>query len=292
LIDLGGMLGERKSDIYKLIPAKQVPISIISRKQEDYLSAFSDSKLNFPIIAKPNIGFKGFLVAKLNDKNQLINYMNSTKGEEIILQEFVDLAHEYSLLYYRIPYTKESGISSLIEKIYPFVYGDGQSTLQQLIQQFKNPFLKRAWVLDKWKSELQRIPAKGEKIILDPIGNYSRGAKFYSMAQFIDEDLLKATQQFFNKIEGMDFGRIDLKANSLEAYKTGEFKVLEINGAKSEPLHIYDPNESFLSIIKSVHRHWMIVVKIVKERRKHAFDFPSTSSGWKSFQMLKKLTKS
>ena len=35
---------------------------------------------------------------------------------------------------------------------------------------------------------------------------------------------------------GVNFGRLDVKAASLEALKKGEFKLLEINGAKAEPV--------------------------------------------------------
>ena len=83
---------------------------------------------------------------------------------------------------------------------------------------------------------------------------------------------------------------MDFKADSLEGYKEGKFGILEINGTKSEPLHIYDPQYNFFKRVKILKHHWSIIRDIVNARLKHTdFKFPSTSYGLKSLFAIKKL---
>ena len=291
VIELGGMLDEHKSDIYNLLPGSHIPKTVISRKGQNYISALALNDLHFPLILKPNVGFKGHLVVKVNNEEEMHYYFEQSDGREILIQEYIDLPREYSIMYFRYPISRRSGISSVIEKKYPYTTGDGVKSLNRLVEDYNNPFLDKEWVFKSFKKELNRIPAKGEKIILDSIGNYSRGAKFYSLNEVIDEELINATDQFFSHIKGLNFFRMDIKSDSLEAYKSGSFKILEINGAKSEPLHIYDPKYSFAKISKDIHRHWSILNSIVKETQFEREKLPSFKSGWKSYKAVKKLMK-
>lgn len=291
VIELGGMLDEHKTDIYNLLPDSHIPKTVISKRSQNYISAITINELQFPLILKPNVGFKGHLVAKVDNEEEMHFYFSQSDDREILIQEYIDLPKEYSIMYYRFPVSRKSGISSLIEKKYPYTTGDGKKSLKQLIEGYKNPFLDKQWVLEKFKTELNRVPRNGEMIVLDSIGNYSRGAKFFSLNETIDQDLIHATDQFFSHISGLNFFRMDIKAKSLEAYKSGSFKILEINGAKSEPLHIYDPKYSFARIAKDIHRHWSILNAIVKESQFERNKLPSFKSGWKSYKTVKKLMK-
>ena len=291
-ISFGGMLDEKKSEIYQFLPEVSIPKTIVFRKNEDVLKILETSKLKFPIILKPNIGYKGYMVSKVKSIREVLNYLNKVDDRELLIQEYIDYQHEYSLLYYRMPNSAKSGISSLIEKKYPDVVGDGQTTLRKLIHDKKNPFINKELVYEKFADQLETIPSEGEKIIIDNVGNYSRGAKFYDMSTSIDHDLVLAADRYFENISGINFCRLDFKAESLQAFKNGDFKIMEINGAKSEPLHIYDPNLSYLSIFKSVHTHWQILRRIVEERIAMSFELPSFRNGLKSYVTVKRLMKS
>jgi hypothetical protein len=91
----------------------------------------------------------------------------------------------------------------------------------------------------------------------------------------------------FFSFEGLNFGRLDVKAESLEALKQGNFLLLEINGAKAEPVHIYDPQMSIYKIMSDIRFHWNTLFHIVKENISHAKN-PSSVEGLKSFRSLKK----
>lgn len=292
-IDLGGMLDENKSDIYDLLPSEYVPVTIKITPNNWNPEMLDDAGLKFPLIVKPNIGFKGYKVKMVDDINALHTFLSyQDESREWLIQEFIDHKKEYSLLYWKYPDGKNCGISSLIEKIYPYVTGDGVHDLNTLLRRYINPFLDKEDLTRRLENRWNEVPADGEKIVLDVIGNYSRGAKFLSLMECIDQPLIDATERFFEAVAGIDFFRLDFKADSLEDYMDGRFKILEINGAKSEPLHIYDPKFSFLERFEILNLHWKKMSEIVKYRKKNSnYRFPTTRYGLKSLFTIKKLVK-
>ena len=69
-------------------------------------------------------------------------------------------------------------------------------------------------------------------------------------------------------MEGIHYGRFDLKCKSIELLKAGKgFKILEFNGIASEPAHIYDPEYSTLQGYKDFFNHWKIIYQISKMQR-------------------------
>lgn len=292
-IDMGGMLDEDKSDIYRLLPQGKVPHTIIYKGRSVTSEELENVNISFPCIAKPNIGFRGYKVMYAHNLNQLNHFLlQQDQSREWLIQEFVDFQREFSLLFYRYPDSGKCGITSFIEKIYPAVTGDGQKTIGQLIDAYHNPFLDEQVIQTNWQKRWHEVPDVGEKIILDPIGNYSRGAKFFSLQEEIDEELVEATSRFFADVKGLYFFRMDFKANSIEDYKSGDFKILEVNGMKSEPLHMYDKRHGFGENAKTIHQHWKIVRDIVRERKRDKnFRFPTTAYGLKALFAIKRLVK-
>ena len=133
-IYLGGMLDDRKTDIYEMVPDKYLPKTIMY-EPDDITSVVLDVEENFdyPIIAKPNVGFRGFLVHKIDSREELENVVSKYKGKELLIQEFLTESREYSVMFYNIK-NEESGISSLVEKHFPGVTGDGVKSLRELIE--------------------------------------------------------------------------------------------------------------------------------------------------------------
>lgn len=284
------MFDDRKSDVYKLLPSFWIPKTVLVTQSGKELDKALEG-LDYPIIIKPDIGFKGFLVAKVDNDEQLSEYKKLYGSKDFLLQEFVDYRREYSVLMYRYPKTGVVGVSSFIEKTYPEVVGDGIRSLEQLIDEDQNPFLKKEWIKEKFQDELTSTLAKGEVKRVDIIGNYSRGAKFHSLNETIDDNLVEWAANLFKQVDGIDFCRLDLKADSVEAMKKGEFKLLELNGAKSEPLHIYDPKYTFTRILKDIHLHWKILAQIAQQRIKLSYEMPPLIDGVKSWWITKNIVK-
>ena len=286
-IYLGGMLDERKSDIYKLIPKSYLPSTRLYKTPSINDAEAIIKEFDFPIILKPNIGFKGFMVKRIEDMEQLKGALNEYNGKELLIQEYLDESFEYAVMYYYID-ENTYGVSSFVEKHLPFVVGNGIQTLRELIENSPNPFLNKTWILKSNHLALDEVIPNKETRLVDHVGNYSRGSKFENLNNKINQDLIESINHFFRNIQGMNFCRLDLKADSLDHLKSGQFKVLEINGAKSEPLHIYDSQTNILQILKSIHQHWLILFKIVRKNI-NQFEIPSSLEGIRSYYSLKKL---
>jgi D-alanine-D-alanine ligase-like ATP-grasp enzyme len=242
------------------------------------------------LIVKPNVGLKGFKVFKIGNEGELEAFFedNDVKKREWLLQEYLNHDKEFSVLFYRYPKEQKYGVSSFIEKTYPAVTGDGMKSLKTLIDQYNNPFLIKKDVYKRLSDELETIPKKGDTIILDFIGNYGRGAKFHSKMEYVSEEMCSMLSTLFQKADGLNFFRIDLKSNSIDDFLKGKFKVLEINGMKSEPLHIYDAESTFFDNSKIIKEHWSIIENITREQRALLKELPSFRQGLKSLISIKK----
>lgn len=286
-IYLGGMLDDRKSDIYDLVPEVYLPKTKLFVPSdtdivEDILKEFS-----FPIMTKPNVGFRGYLVRKVDDIEELESVISQYIGKELLIQEFLAEAHEYSIMYY-FNNANDRGISSLVEKHLPKITGDGKRTVDELITAMNNPFLNRDWVLEKNNDVLHQVLPLGESLLIDHVGNHARGTKFEDLRHEVDEQLMASIKTFFHHVPGMNFCRLDIKADNLAALKEGKFKLLEINGAKSEPLHMYDPSLNYGEVIKAIRDHWKTLFRIVRSNI-DTMDIPSSMEGIRSYYALKKL---
>ena len=78
----------------------------------------------FPLIAKPDIGFRGYLVKKINSQTDLENYLKNN-SIAIILQEYVGYEKEIGLFYYKIPGETKGKITSITLKKFITVTGNG-----------------------------------------------------------------------------------------------------------------------------------------------------------------------
>lgn len=285
-IKLGGMLDDRKTDTYDLVPSRYLPKTILYNPDKTDLS-----HLVYPLIAKPNVGFKGFNVSEIKNLEELNSYISENQDTEIILQEFIHLKREYSILFYKLPKSQNIGISSFVEKTFPFVIGDGKSDLEALIDNHTNPFLNKTTSKKTNTTSLKSILKKGEKRIIERIGNYSRGSRFISLNHCIDDQLLNSIDDFQKQLNGIHFFRLDLKSNDIDAIKRGDFKILEINGAKGEPLHIYDKKIPWFQKIRDIKNHWLIMQQVVSQTIKEDEVFMPVNAVWDSFTRAKNLTK-
>ena len=89
--------------------------------------------------------------------------------------------------------------------------------------------IERLQKLDKL--DLSAIPLLGEQVIIEPIGNHSRGSMFADFNTLKSEIITRFFQTLTEQIEDLNFARYDLKVMSDSDLSTGEnLKILEING--------------------------------------------------------------
>jgi hypothetical protein len=263
----GGFLMESKKEIYDLIPEEFYPTTLFfaaNTPGEVVLKETDQGKLKFPVVGKPDIGMKGMMVKKLENKNDLLEYALNSKVD-FLMQEFVPYQNEVGIFYYRYPNEGKGHISGIVKKEFLAVTGDGVSRVEQLLLKNKRAVLQLPVLKKAEKDKMNIVLKSGEELILVPYGNHVRGAKFLDDSQLIDEELTNTIDSICRKVNGFYFGRLDIRYKSWEELKQGKnFSIIELNGSGSEPTHIYDPRHSVFWAWKEITKHWRILYRISK----------------------------
>ena len=290
-IDFGGMIGEKKSEIYDLIPEKYIPkTKLISIG--DLQSATSEAeRIGLPIIAKPNIGERGTWVEKVEDLDQLTQYVERCPVD-FLIQELVDYSIELGVFYVKYP-GSEGKVTSIVRKDFLEVVGDGKSTVKELLLRSTRARMTADLESDFVKSVENEVINKGERLLIEPIGNHCRGTGFLNDNDQIDEALNKAFNQLAEDIPDFYFGRFDLRCRSYEDLKKMEhFKIIELNGAGAEPGHIYQPGYSLIQAYKDIFWHLRVLSDISIANRKRGHSYWSFKDGlrkWRSHKRYNRL---
>ncbi|NCI50820.1 NRDE family protein [Sediminibacterium roseum] len=287
-IENAGFTLERKSRIYALLPGTSYPSTLfvpmnetpdaLLKKRTQYFSTY-------PLIAKPDIGERGTGVKLLHSDDDLMEYRNNNRID-FLLQEFIDYPCEAGIFYYRIPGESKGRISGIVGKELLGVTGDGTSTIEMLIKKENRFFLQWPVMKKQYGAMLQTILPAGESKQLVPYGNHCRGAKFTDLSDKATLKLQNTIDELCSQIPGFYYGRLDIKYRSWEELCDGKFfSIIELNGAGSEPTHIYDPKHSLFFAWKEIVRHWNILYRIgMRNQKKAGVRFMKTSEG---LRMLK-----
>lgn len=283
VIETGGVMGESKINILNRIPALLLPKTIFVKQEKMSETEISErllmKQMTYPLIAKPDIGERGFLVEKLNSEEDLWAYIERITVD-FLIQEFIDYPVEISVLYYRLPSVDKGQITSFCIKETLKVKGDGVSTIETLMEAYPRATLQLPRFRKNYPAILKDIPQKGEVVELEPIGNHSRGTTFLNGNHHIDEQLVAVFDTIGFQMENIYYGRFDMKCASIEKLKKGvDFKILEFNGIASEPAHIYQPGYSIFQAYKDLWRHWEIIFQISEEQKERGI----TAMSWKDW---------
>lgn len=269
-IELGGFFGESKIRILQQIPKKYIPKTIFIPLKwtiEEISQKMELDGMEFPIVAKPNVGERGTYVERLSEFSGLVTYKEKSTAD-FIIQEFIEYPIELGVLYYRMPFESKGFISSITLKEFLSVTGDGHSTILSLLE--KND--RARFQLKKWKKQrkqaLYEVLSAGEVRIMEPIGNHCRGTKFINANHLINDKVQGVFNTIALPIEGFYYGRFDLKVKSWEDLEAGtNIGIMELNGVSSEPGHIYDPANSLINAYKDLAWHWNLLSKISQQNK-------------------------
>lgn len=268
-----GIGTESKFETTMLIPEKYRPKTILIKPNTEYnkiITAINKQQIQFPLIAKPDIGFRGLLVQKVHTETELQTYFKKYGMIAIIIQEFLNYENECGVLYFRYPENKTGNITSLTLKKFLAVTGDGKSTLKELILNDERAKLYIELFTEIHQNELNTVPNKDKVVKLTAIGNHSKGTQFINGNHLISKTLIKTFDTLNKKIPGWYYGRIDLKYNSFSSLENGtDFKIIEINGILAEPTHIYDAKKfTYFQALKTIRTHWKSIYKIATVNNK------------------------
>ncbi|MFM8372424.1 MAG: hypothetical protein ACKOCO_08555 [Bacteroidota bacterium] len=283
-IPLGGAFGESKSAILRLLPTGIVPAWILVRPQQpaqEILRQLEEAGIPFPLIAKPDIGERGFLVKKMNTPEELTAHL-SLYPVPFILQEFLTLPKEGAVLFHRFPGADgRFDITSVCLKEFMRVRGDGKSSIRDLMEKDVRYLFHVERFQRNHPELLAMIPAPEEDVLLEPVGNHARGTMFISGNHLADDLMKQAFESHCRQIKGVYYGRFDLKYDSEEALRRGEFKVMELNGITSDPAHVYDPQHGGFRALRDFWQHWTIIYRLHRALKKEGVYPTPLSEVWK-----------
>jgi hypothetical protein len=266
-IVMGGMFGESKYDVLMKIPQQYVPKTIritVPVTPENLRDTLKNHHLEFPLIFKPDLGERGFMVSRIHTETELAHYCSRIK-QDFIVQELVDLPLEYGVFYARHPSADEGKVVSVVMKEMLSVTGNGMATLQELI--LGNDRAKLQWKVlrEKFCGQLHDVVPAGTRLELVSIGNHARGTKFLDGSHLVNDQLSATFNAISRQIDGFYFGRFDIRCATLDDLYQGNIKVMELNGCGAEPAHIYDPQYSLFKAVKVLFVHWRTIFDIARE---------------------------
>jgi hypothetical protein len=266
-----GFLMESKQEIYDYFPKHLMPHTFRIHpgiSTQEVLQLCLMAGIGFPVILKPDIGMQGIAVCKVEDEESLQRIVEKI-SIPFIVQPFVEFPNEIGVFYIKLPGQKEGIITGVVKKEFVAVAGDGEHTIRELLLASDRYRLQLPALEISMGEKLDRVlPSKVEEILV-PFGNHARGALFLDVTEVFAPVIEQTITDAMSQVPDFHYGRLDIRYNSLEEmHHNKNWTIIELNGAGSEPTHMYDPSHSLLFAWKEIIRHWhyLFQVSIINRR--------------------------
>lgn len=252
-MEVGGLWGESKRQGLHLFgagaarwvapwialgPRPEAPDAALAQAR----AALAAGGIDFPIVAKPDRGYQGWGVRRLDDAAALRAYLAGVPSDmPLLLQAYVTFGGEAGVFYVRDPGAPRGHIASMAFCYAPHVVGDGASTLAALVE--ADPVLRANRAIyqarnpDLWTSTVPR----GRTQVLTDTRSARLGTVYRDGAACVTPALEAVVESIAHAVPHFHFGRLDIRFRSLAALQRGEgFFIVELNGAGAEMLHLWD----------------------------------------------------
>lgn len=283
-----GVMGDSKNKVLSLIPAGFIPKSVFLPEHPNLQQStclIQKKGMEYPFVVKPDVGERGKGVEIIRNESEFAAYLRG-KEMDLIVQEYVELGYEFGVMYHRLPGEEQGKITSVTMKGFLTVEGDGHHTLSELLGKEIRVNSRLDYLENKFTCRWNKVVPENEKVLIEPIGNHSRGTKFLNANHLINDDLHGLFNSIADKIEGFYYGRFDLKVPDIESLYTGEkMKILELNGVSSEVAHIYDPDYSIAKAYRDTAIHMKYIYEISRRNKKLGYKFDSLAEFLKDLRL-------
>lgn len=270
----GGLVGESKWDFLKHIPNGEesyLPSALIAKGStaQDIESKMRELNISYPVILKPDVGQRGFAVRVIKNSEELMAYLQNVDFD-LILQKKSRYKKEAGLFYIRRPSQESGFIFSITDKVFPFVIGDGKTSVGHLILKNKRARIIAPTYFSRHQSQLDTVLKENEVFLLTECGNHCQGAIFLNGKDLKTAALEEAIDSICKKIPHFYFGRLDIRYESAEGLKAGKnFEIIEVNGAGSEATHIWDQSTTLTEAYGSLFQQWDYLFEVGQEVKKN-----------------------
>jgi hypothetical protein len=214
----------------------------------------------FPLILKPDVGQKGVGVRRVASRDEAVDYLAAEPGA-VIVQPWHPGPFEAGVFYYRRPGEPRGRIFSITDKRFPYLIGDGLSTVEELL--WAHPRCRLQVPLFLARHDGARVLADGEVLPLVTSGNHCQGSLFLDGAHLITPALEARLDEIARAVPGFYIGRFDVRYRSVRGFQRGEdLAIVELNGVTSESTNIYDPGFGAFRAWRTLARQWQLVFEI------------------------------
>jgi len=289
----GGIVGESKMAMLKELfatspeftaEAALIEGGMLAARKRALDDSIARLGLEYPFIIKPDVGQRGAGIKLVRDVPQAENYLRQTDAP-LVLQRYAAGPHEIGVFYYRFPHESRGHIFAITEKIFPFIVGDGQSTLAELIENDPRARHVADTYLKRFAVRRNDVLAAGEQLKLVEAGNHAQGCIFRDGIRLGTPELAARIDEISQKLTGFFVGRYDIRYSSEEELRAGKnFQIIELNGAASEATSIYDARNSLWTAYQILFEQWDLVFAIGAANRKRGIATTKLSLVWREWR--------
>lgn len=280
-VPLSGMVGVAKSAVFDgagsiarswILPWTLYKVSdeVLTVQTNRIMAQLTTEGFSLPIVGKPNIGCRGAGVKLLADETALQNYISEFPvGGVIQFQKLSQWEAEAGVFYVKHPDQPEGKITSLTLKYTPYVVGDGQKPLAQLVAEDPRAGELLHLYEERHQQDWDRVLADKEAYRLVFSASHCRGAVFRDCEELISTKLSQRLDTIFADIPGFHYGRLDLKFKDAQSLTEGiDFEIIEINGASSESINIWDRDAKLVTAVKTLLQQYGTLFKLGEKNRR------------------------
>lgn len=274
-ITAGGLVGETKLEYFhamgplaRAATAAHCALPAGGRDADQAQAAMANAGLQFPVVAKPDLGMCGFGVRRLDDALELARYIRAfPRDQTILLQAYLPQEDEAGIFYARPP-GGTGRIIGLALRYFPRVTGDGHSRIAALVAADPRA-VRLQQVAHTLALDSQRVPAAGEVVRLATVGSTRVGGLYRDGKGCITPALTAAIDAIARDMGDFHFGRFDVRFDSLPALREGRgFCIMEVNGAGSEAIEAWDPDTDLAQAFRTIFAKQRLLFEIAAANRR------------------------
>jgi membrane protein DedA with SNARE-associated domain len=268
-IPSGGLVGESKiatlNELFASNPEFTAEAAMIDVAEIESRVRSVDQiseRFGFPFIIKPDVGQRGAGIRLIRRREQALEYLRQTPAP-LVAQRYAPGPLEAGIFYYRFPHESRGHIFAITEKIFPYVTGDGRSTIGDLIHNDPRARFMAGKYLKRFDARQDYVLPVGETLKLVESGNHAQGCIFRDGMRLYTSALLERIDAISQNLPGFYIGRYDVRYSCDNDLRTGKnFQIIELNGAASEATSIYDARNSLVAAYRTLFNQWNLVFAI------------------------------
>ncbi|MFS8136829.1 MAG: hypothetical protein ACMG50_01760 [Thermomonas sp.] len=281
-ITSGGLVGEGKMEYFAAMgetarAATAAHVAIVASEQRGLphlLGRMQGAGLDFPVVAKPDIGWCGYGVRLLHTPQELADYAHRFPADaDFVLQRYLPEPGEAGLFYMRHPDEASGRLIGILLRDYPVVVGNGRDSISTLVSKDARIQRGSADPMHEISYDRERIPLAGEQVRLSTVASTRVGGRYRDGSVLATSALLSAVDgvaKDMGDIATQPFlvGRFDVRYRDEASLQRGDFTIMEVNGAGSEAVHAWDPKYRIRDVYRIVFAKQQKLFQIGAEQRR------------------------